>query len=156
MTAFLALSGVWISPAVAGELAPEVPKATGDPHPEGNAYMRRWHMEMMKHDRDETMYQGVRPVNASLGACFECHTVRDEVGTPVTASDERHFCRTCHEFVAVRVDCFDCHRSTPDDFEEPAPHAAVNTRPEMLWADGDPVGVLEAYLDSLTADRVFQ
>lgn len=103
---------------------PAIPRASGEPHAEGNAYMRRWHMSMMKHDRDKTMYQGQRDVTASIGECFDCHTVRNEAGTPVTVADERHFCRVCHDYAAVQVDCFDCHRSTPADFEEPAPHAA--------------------------------
>ncbi|MCB1333384.1 MAG: hypothetical protein KDK26_06985 [Roseivivax sp.] len=115
-----ALSPAWGQDAA---WAPAVPKASGEPHPEGNAYMRRWHMSMMKHDRDLTMYDGERGVNASIGECFECHAVKDEAGQPVTVADERHFCRSCHDYAAVKVDCFDCHRSTPEGFEEP-PHQA--------------------------------
>ena len=122
------------APAIAQ--APEVPKATGEPHPEGNAWMRRWHMEQMKHDRDQTMYAGDREVRASLGECFDCHTVKDESGTPVTYEDERHFCRTCHDYVAVKVDCFMCHRSTPEGYEEPELHAVLRRETERLEIEG--------------------
>ena len=101
---------------------PDVPKATGEPHPEGNEYMRKFHMELMKHDRDMTLREGDRDIDASLKQCFDCHVVKDErTGDPVTYDDERHFCRTCHDYVAVKVDCFMCHRSTPEGFEEPSP-----------------------------------
>lgn len=124
----LGLALAFAAPAAAQErvskYAPVVPEATGDPHAEGNAYWRRNHMKLMKHDRDETMYNGDRAVQASLAECFECHAVTDEAGTPVTYQDERHFCRTCHDFAAVKVDCFMCHRSTPDGVDEPAMHAA--------------------------------
>ncbi|MCU9837893.1 hypothetical protein OEZ49_08950 [Ruegeria sp. WL0004] len=126
-----------------GGLGPVIPEATGKAHPEGNDYMRRWHMSMMRHDRDVTMYEGKREQNASLGGCFECHAAKDETGAPVTYADERHFCRSCHDFVAVRVDCFDCHRSTPEGFEEPPAHAALGGFSPSLGAD---VGALVAYL----------
>ena len=45
--------------------------------------------------------------------CVTCHAVRDASGVAVSAEDPRHFCRTCHDQVAVRTDCFSCHRSTP-------------------------------------------
>ncbi len=131
---------------------PDIPQATGEPHPEGNDYMRRWHMEMLKHDRDVTMYLGVRPTDNSLAECFECHTVKDEAGTPVTVEDERHFCRACHDYAAVRVDCFDCHRSTPADFDEPAPHAMILRGPRFRsWGADDP-DVLLAYLSKVMTE----
>ncbi len=136
------------APAAAEGLGPVIPKATGDSHPEGNTYMRRWHMEMMKHDRDVTVYQGVRPVGASLDGCFDCHTVRDDAGLPVTAADERHFCRTCHDYAAVKVDCFDCHRSTPADFEEPRAHASLSWTFEYPQNDQSEYKAVQAYLNT--------
>jgi len=140
------------TPGVAEGLGPVIPKATGDRHPEGNTYMRRWHMEMMKHDRDVTVYQGVRPVGASLDGCFDCHTVRDAAGLPVTAADERHFCRTCHDYAAVRVDCFDCHRSTPDGFKEPRAHASVSRMLEYSRNDGNDFEAVHAYLKTVSKE----
>lgn len=141
-----------VGPVVAEGISPVIPMGTGAPHPEGNDFMRRWHMEMMKHDRDETMYQGVRPVSASLSACFDCHTVKDAAGTPVTVADERHFCRTCHDFAAVRIDCFDCHRSTPEGFEEPPAHAANTRLPNTLRDKGENFAQLQAYLTALPGE----
>lgn len=139
-------------PAMAEGLGPAIPKATGDPHPEGNAYMRRWHMSMMLHDRDETMYNGVRPAHASIGQCFECHAVRDEAGTFVTYDDERHFCRACHDFASVKVDCFDCHRSTPEGFEEPAAHAAWSGSVSTPEADANMIADLQEFLNPKTGE----
>jgi len=136
--------------AAAGDLGPAIPKATGSPHPEGNEYMIRHHMEMMFHSRDVTVHEGDRKVSASIAQCFDCHTVRDASGTPVTYQDPSHFCRTCHDFAAVKVDCFDCHRSTPSDFTEPPLHEALNrTLEKGTKADPDGTAVLEAYLDSV-------
>lgn len=101
-------------------LWPELPVATGEPHPEGNEFWRKRHMDLMKHDRDKTLREGERDIQASLKECFDCHLAKDDHGDPVTYEDERHFCRTCHDFVAVKVDCFTCHRSTPDGFDEGA------------------------------------
>lgn len=132
-------------------VGPVIPEATGEPHPEGNEYMRRWHMKMMRHDRDLTMYDGDRAVNASLAECFDCHTVRDDAGTPVTYADARHFCRTCHDYAAVQVDCFDCHRSTPEDFDEPASHAALE--PRLLPRETADVAQAQAWLDRLPREN---
>jgi hypothetical protein len=120
--AFLAAIG-FAGIAAADEHMPvELPQATGDPHPEGNDYWRIHHMDMLLHDRDLTMRDGVRnavpgeePIQASLGACFDCHAAKDEAGTEVSYDDERHFCRVCHDYAAVQVDCFMCHRSTSSD-----------------------------------------
>ena len=118
------------------ELWPDVPKATGEPHPEGNEYWRKNHPRLLKHDRDLTMYQGERQVQASLKQCFDCHAVKDESGQPVTYADERNFCRVCHDFAAVKVDCFMCHRSTPEGVDETALQERADARslPERITA----------------------
>ncbi|WP_035692026.1 hypothetical protein [Azospirillum halopraeferens] len=76
-------------------------------------FMRRNHMDLLKHQRDDTVHGGIRPANHSLNACVTCHAVKGDDGHPVTVADSRHFCRTCHDTTAVRVDCFSCHTSTP-------------------------------------------
>jgi len=126
----LALAFSAAQPVAAGDASrflPEIAKGTGDPHAEGNDYWRRNHMEMMKHGRDLTMYNGDRAIAASLGACFDCHAVKGTDGQPVTYRNARHFCRGCHDFAAVKIDCFMCHRSTPAGFDEPAPQAAASS-----------------------------
>jgi hypothetical protein len=32
----------------------------------------------------------------------------------VTVSSPQHFCRSCHDYAAVKVDCFECHASRPE------------------------------------------
>jgi len=128
LAAFLALLVALAFPVSAEErasLLPEIPKGTGDPHPEGNEFWRKNHMDLMKHDRDVVMYDGVRVVSGSLKECFDCHTVKDAEGHVVTYQDEQHFCRTCHDYAAVKVDCFMCHRSTPDGVDEGNLHAGT-------------------------------
>jgi hypothetical protein len=74
--------------------------------------MRRSHMDFLKHDRDDTVRRGVRPVKHSLSGCVDCHANAND--GRVLGSD-RHFCQGCHAFAAVKLDCFDCHASTARD-----------------------------------------
>lgn len=78
------------------------------------AWMRKWHMKVLMHKRDDTMHEGIRTDQFSLKRCITCHAVKDDAGKFVTVRDERHFCRTCHDYAAVQVDCFDCHASRPE------------------------------------------
>ena len=75
--------------------------------------MRRFHMQMLMHDRTATVHQGVRQSGHNLEDCVTCHAVKGEDGKAVTFEDSRHFCSGCHLKVAVSIDCFSCHRSTP-------------------------------------------
>ena len=70
--------------------------------------MRKIHMDLLKHQRDETMRKGVRGQKHSLAECVDCHA-----GTKtnsVLGSNEA-FCQGCHEYAAVKLDCFECHTS---------------------------------------------
>jgi len=113
LVALVFVSSLFALPAMAGELGPVIPKATGAEHPEGNLFMRINHMKLMVHDRDLTMYDGNRQVKYSLKACVECHAVNGEDAQPVAVTNEKHFCRVCHDYTAVKVDCFECHNSKP-------------------------------------------
>ncbi len=70
------------------------------------AEMRRNHMEMLKHQRDRTMRQGIRGEPVTLNGCIECHASQK------TASvlGEGNFCQSCHTYAAVKLDCFECHQ----------------------------------------------
>lgn len=68
--------------------------------------MRRNHMEMLKHQRDRTLRQGIRGEPASLNACIECHASK-KTGSVLGKGD---FCESCHSYVAVKLDCFECHQ----------------------------------------------
>ncbi len=75
--------------------------------------MRRHHMNYILHQRDETMYKGIRTRQFSLEECINCHAVKDESGEYVRAEDERHFCTTCHTYASTKMDCFECHADVP-------------------------------------------
>lgn len=92
---------------------PTIPKAQGGPCVRDPAYMRRWHMTMLLHQRDVTVHQGDRSGEFALDKCVNCHAVKGDDGQPVAYSDPRHFCRSCHSYEAVTIDCFDCHASRP-------------------------------------------
>jgi hypothetical protein len=67
--------------------------------------MRRNHMKMLFHQRDRTMREGVRTTRFSLKGCIECHA-SSKTGS-VLGKDG--FCSSCHEYAAVKMDCFECH-----------------------------------------------
>jgi [DsrC]-trisulfide reductase subunit J len=116
-------------------LLPDVPKATGEPHAEGNEYWRKNHPDLLRHDRDLTVRDGEREIGASLKSCFECHAATDDQGTVLTAASPNHFCSACHQYVAVKIDCFVCHRSTPDGVDEYESQAALSTSIPLKDAD---------------------
>ncbi len=77
------------------------------------AYMRKNHMDTLKHKRDETMYLGIRTEEHSLKACINCHVPEQYNGKVLRHSDPKHFCATCHIYVAAQPDCFECHADHP-------------------------------------------
>ena len=68
--------------------------------------MRRNHMEMLKHQRDRTLRQGVRGEPVTLNGCIDCHASK-KTGS---ALGEGGFCQSCHAYAAVKLDCFECHQ----------------------------------------------
>ena len=86
--------------------------------------MRRNHGKFLKHSRDDTMRRGVRTIPHSLKGCINCHVTADANGNyPSIKEGVTHFCRSCHTYAAVTIDCFQCHASQPI---EPS-HSQVNT-----------------------------
>jgi len=101
--------------ATASELAkPEIPKAKGEQCVAETSFMRRNHMDLLQHDRDKTVRHGQRDVDYSLKECIACHAVDGKDGKPVSVESPKHFCRACHDYAAVTVDCFQCHTSKPE------------------------------------------
>lgn len=76
-------------------------------------FMRRNHMEVIKHQRDETVHKGIRDTNHSLAGCVDCHVQYDAQQQPVPIDAPGQFCAACHEFTAVKLDCFQCHATIP-------------------------------------------
>ncbi len=94
---------------------PSIPKAEGGSCVADPSFVRTNHMVMLKHDRDLKLQDGVSDIDYSLKECISCHAVKDSQGEPVSYEDPKHFCRTCHDYAAVKVDCFSCHNSKPED-----------------------------------------
>jgi predicted CXXCH cytochrome family protein len=99
--------------AVAGDLTPAIPKASGscvdDP-----AVMRRHHFDFLKHQRDDTLRSGIRGAKYSLKECVSCHAGKDSKGSLVPVNAEGQFCQSCHAYAAVSIDCFTCHATVPE------------------------------------------
>jgi len=79
------------------------------------ADMRRNHMDYLKHDRVEVVRQGIRDNRFSLAECVNCHAGKDGEGHPVPVNAEGQFCDTCHDYAAVDIACFQCHRKVPQE-----------------------------------------
>jgi hypothetical protein len=69
--------------------------------------MRRNHMEMLKHQRDKTLREGVRGEPVSLNGCINCHASK----TSGSVTGGQNFCQSCHTYAAVKLDCWDCHQA---------------------------------------------
>lgn len=112
------------------------------------AEMRRYHMQYLTHDRNETVRAGKRGVKYSLSACVDCHAAKDDKGgyTPVNA--EGQFCEACHNYAAVEPVCFQCHRKVPE--EKSSALGAVKA-----GNDGYALGLLmqDGQVPSLSADE---
>lgn len=81
---------------------------------EPTEFMRRNHMELLLHQRDDTVHQGVRTKKHSLVECVACHAEKGSDGTFVSINAEGQFCQGCHATAAVSMDCFQCHATKPD------------------------------------------
>lgn len=69
-------------------------------------WMRKNHMQLLKHEREEAVRKGARDSKVSLKTCVECHaSIKDN---SVIARDDS-FCVACHRYEAVKLDCFECH-----------------------------------------------
>ncbi|MGE5547106.1 MAG: cytochrome c3 family protein [Solirubrobacterales bacterium] len=100
------------APAAAGDLSPAIPKASGS-CVEDSQVMRRNHMDFLKHQRDETLRNGIRGAKHSLKDCVSCHVQKGADGKALPVNAEGQFCQSCHSYAAVSVDCFQCHATTP-------------------------------------------
>ncbi|MBF0453191.1 MAG: hypothetical protein HQL72_00060 [Magnetococcales bacterium] len=76
---------------------PQLEKAKGESCIRETEWMRRNHMDFLKHRRAETVRQGVRIRSESLLKCAECHQSHEK------------FCDQCHGYVSASPDCFECH-----------------------------------------------
>jgi hypothetical protein len=112
----LAVAAAGVAPATAADDAgsrvpmPKLAISAPGQCVEETQFMRRNHMELLKHHRDRTVRDGVRTTQHSLANCVTCHAGR-ETGR-VTGSRDA-FCEGCHQYAAVKLDCFECHADRP-------------------------------------------
>src|SRR3990172_381762 len=98
---------------------PTVKTYKGDKCVEDTDYMRRNHMKVILHQRDETMHRGIRTKKHSLKNCVDCKA--DPKTNSVLGKDG--FCESCHVYTSVSIDCFTCHTAAPEKNRQP-PKAA--------------------------------
>jgi predicted CXXCH cytochrome family protein len=100
---------LFVAPSWATEaIAPKLDIGKGGQCVRDPQWMRKNHMHLLKHQRDETVRKGIRVEQDALKNCVECHaSTRDD---SVTAREDS-FCVGCHRYAAVRIDCFECHAS---------------------------------------------
>lgn len=110
-TAAVAWAGSSDQPKAGGAPKPVITKAVkGEQCVEPTDYMRRNHMKLLDHHRDEAVLKGVRSKQHSLKECINCHA-SEKTGSVAAAKDD--FCESCHSYAAVKIDCFDCHSTKP-------------------------------------------
>ncbi len=107
-----ALAGLALAPTgvLAGSGQPTLAKGKGEKCVEDTQFMRRNHMDLLKHHRNLTMRDGIRTTQHSLKGCVECHA-SEKTGS--VAASKEDFCSACHSYAAVKLDCWDCHATKP-------------------------------------------
>lgn len=71
--------------------------------------MRREHPRMLAEQKVRTVRLGIRGEPVHLAGCIDCHASKT-TGSVIGSKDA--FCESCHTYVGVRLDCFDCHQPT--------------------------------------------
>lgn len=104
---------LFITTVFAREEIPLIPPAKGEQCVADTDLMRREHMDLMKHQRDETVIEGIRGNPYSIVGCVDCHAQKDASGNAIRVDAEGQFCQSCHAFAAVKIDCFGCHAAVP-------------------------------------------
>lgn len=105
-------------------------EARGDQCVEPTEVIRRDHMKILMHERDEAKLYGRRNPDHSFVGCVDCHV------SPTASRDDpsTHFCMACHQFNAVRMDCFQCHTDRPSDLPSPQHSAGPEESVERYLA----------------------
>ena len=93
---------------------PSYPKGKGKFCVEPVDVMRRDHFEYLMHHRQISVHLGVRSKRHSLVGCVDCQASQADDGTYISVNEPGQFCRSCHVYTAVKIDCFSCHAAAPD------------------------------------------
>ena len=137
----LLFSKISLAGADNGVPKPAITKGQGEHCVEQTDFMRRNHMTLLRHQRDQTVLEGVRSKQHSLKECLSCHAVMGSDAMPVSATNPNHFCRSCHDYAAVNIDCFGCHSSRPESEVLPGDHDRRNGLPAAQAATGGMIGI---------------
>ena len=116
---------------------PAIEKGKGDQCVEDVQFMRKNHMKLLKHQRDQTVHKGIRTRQHSLNGCIECHASQK---TGSVIGSDQNFCQACHSYAAVKLDCFECHASNPGTRASPTGTAAAAPAPAAASAVGAAAG----------------
>ena len=108
---FVLLSAVSI-PALAE--MPPLPRGKGEYCVEPTDVMRKEHMNFLLHQRDKTVYDGIRTKQHSLNNCVDCHVQTNAENEFIPIDAPGQFCEVCHTYTSVKLDCFECHATRPD------------------------------------------
>jgi len=92
---------------------PVIPQGKGEQCVADTDFMRRNHMDLLMHQRDETVIEGIRYKPFSLVECVDCHASTNAEGQATRIDAPGQFCSSCHTYAAVKIDCFSCHAATP-------------------------------------------
>lgn len=129
--------------------SPSIPQGKGEQCVEPTDLMRKNHMDMLMHQRDATMREGVRTKKHSLVECIDCHVVPNEKGEYPQYGTNEHFCSTCHNYASVSIDCFQCHATKPDNTEYRHSLSDMNAAHQSTGVGS----VTKSDLDIVTAEK---
>ena len=94
---------------------PFIPKPNSENCVRETEFMKKNHMELLFEQRDLVVLKGIRSKTDNFNRCLSCHAIKNSSGSSISYNNPKHFCRNCHDFAAVKIDCFDCHSSVPDE-----------------------------------------
>ncbi|MCI4680334.1 hypothetical protein K9U39_10350 [Rhodoblastus acidophilus] len=113
-------SAAWADEAAGRTPVPHPPPGKGEHCVMPTEFMRRNHMKMMYAHRQNVVVDGIRTTKFNIEGCVNCHAVKGPDGQPVSFDNPKHFCRSCHTYAAVQIDCFECHNSKPQASDKAA------------------------------------
>lgn len=113
---------------------PAITPAKGTQCVEPVEHIRRHHMDMLDHQRDETVHGGIRGKKHSLAGCVGCHVQKDADGKVIPIDAKGQFCESCHRYAAVTIDCFSCHAAKPEQNAQAASQISTASAARFLSA----------------------
>ena len=79
-------------------------------------------LEVARRSREAGLTTHAVSIPVSSKECVDCHAVPGPDAMALTVASPKHFFRSCHDYAAVKIDCFDCHASRPQPGDLPDDH----------------------------------